>query len=88
MVVDKEDTMASIDKKTQNLLNWMDEQSSHVPTVYDCDGCKYNVGLIKGEHCRGCRIPDGSNWIYRQRPINYEQEVTTFTTQTGTGDGN
>lgn len=72
--------MATIDKKTQELLDHMNEQSQHNPTVYDCDGCKYNVGLVKGEHCRGCRMPDGSSWMYRQKPTNYEEQPVTFTT--------
>lgn len=67
----------------QDLLDYMGEQSQHVPTVYDCHGCKYNTGLIKDKHCRGCRILNGDNWVYRQKPTKYEEEIITFTTQAG-----
>jgi len=72
--------VVNLDNNTQDLLDYMNERSQHVPTVYDCNGCKYNVGLIKNEHCSGCRVPDGSNWIYRQRPTNYEESLVTIST--------
>ena len=63
------------------ILDRMNSMSEHVPTVYDCDGCKYNTSLIKDEHCRGCRMLNGSSWMYRQKPTNFEPFETTFTTQ-------
>ena len=75
--------MTIIDKKTQDLLDYINEQSQHVPTVYDCHGCKYNNGKFKVEQCRGCRVPNGSEWVYRQRPTNYEAQEVTFTTNSG-----
>ena len=72
--------MMTDNKRTQDLLDNMNKQLQHVPTVYDCDGCKYHTGLIKDEHCNGCRMPDGSNWLNRQKPTNYEEETITFTT--------
>ena len=69
-------------KTIQEILNHMNAQSEHVPTVYDCRGCKYNTGLIKGEHCHGCQVINGTEWVHRARPSNYEPFETTFTTQT------
>ncbi len=68
---------------TYKLLDIVEKMSKDMPTVYDCDGCKYNNGMFKVEQCRGCRVPNGSNWMARQRPTNYEEVPITFTTQTG-----
>jgi len=65
-----------------NIMNKLNELSEHVPTVYDCYGCKYNTSLIKDEHCCGCKVLDCLNWVYRQKPTKFEPFETTFTTQT------
>lgn len=70
-------------ENTQKIFDTVEKMSKDMPTVYDCDGCKYNNGMFKVEQCRGCRVPDGSNWMARQRPTNYEEVPITFTTQTG-----
>ena len=69
-------------QKVLELLEQVNEQSKHNPTVYDCDGCKHNNGLVKDDHCSGCRLPDGVNWVEHLRPTKYEPVITTFTTQT------
>ena len=67
----------------QQILETVEQMSKDMPTVYDCHGCKYNNGKFKVEQCNGCRVQDGSNWMARQRPTNYEKVPITFTTQTG-----
>ncbi len=64
---------------TSDVMDKLNELLEHVPTVYDCYGCKYNTSLIKGERCRGCKVLE--NWVYRQRPTKFEPFETTFTTQ-------
>lgn len=67
-------------ENTHKIFEMVEKMSKDTPTVYDCDGCKYHTGLIKDKHCNGCRLPDGSNWLNRQKPTNYEEETITFTT--------
>ena len=70
-------------ENTYKIFEMVEKMSKDTPTVYDCDGCKYNNGKFKVEQCRGCRVPNGSDWMHRQRPTNYEEVPITFTTQTG-----
>ena len=65
------------------LFDMVEKLSKDTPTVYDCYGCKYNVGLVKDEHCHGCKMSNGNNWVYRGKPTNYEEQVVTFTTNVG-----
>jgi len=69
--------------ETHEIFEMAEKMSKDTPTVYDCHGCKYNNGKFKVEQCCGCRVPDGSNWLSRQRPTNYEEETVTFTTNVG-----
>ena len=72
--------------KIQKIFDMVEKMSKDTPTVYDCDGCKYNNGKFKVEQCRGCRVPDGSDWLHMQRPTKFEPFETTFTTQTVGGE--
>ena len=73
----------SIEKEenTFKIFEMVEKMSKDIPTVYDCDGCKYNNGKFRVDQCQGCRVPDGSNWMSRQRPTNYEAQTITFTCQ-------
>ena len=73
-------------ENTYKIFEMVEKMSKDTPTVYDCDGCKYNNGKFRVEHCKGCRLQDGSNWIYRQRPTKFEPFETTFTTHTVGGE--
>lgn len=70
-------------ENTYKIFEMVEKMSKDMPTVYDCDGCKYNNGKFKVEQCSGCRVPNGSNWMARQRPTNYEAQELTFTTNSG-----
>lgn len=65
--------------RTQELMQMMEQNEQHIPTLSDCNGCCYFGAGVRPEHCSGCYK------IGNERPTKFVEAINFVSTDSNIG---
>ncbi len=65
--------------KTQELMQMMEQNEHHIPTLSDCNGCCYFGAGVRPEHCSGCYK------FGNERPTKFVEAINFVSTDSNIG---